>query len=856
MSPQSRATPHAEETVLMPAIGRRPAPTSPVEPRSHEPFPVPWLSIRERFDVVVEYLPEQTAVVCRGESITYGELNERALSGARSLVASLAGVRRPIAIDTECTLDCVVAIVTVLLSGYPLVLLDSQLPEQRRADILTRSNAVRFRPSELAALPAAPDAPLRSGIPTDAAVLLFTSGSTGKPKAVRQGQRLWLNQAADFHLTIGTSAADRVGMALPISFGGGLDVVMTALLNGATLHVLDPREVGIDAVPRWIAGEGLTTLHATPSLLRAVLRACEGTPALSRLRLVTTCGEAVHGEDVTRLRSQLGPNGCYCNLSGSSETGNLAFNMFPPGRPVPNGVLPVGVVAANKTVRLLGPDGRVVGPGEVGEIVVESDYLAEGYFVDGSRPAPADDRFGVTPRGARYFRMGDLGRFDDNGILHLVGRGDDAVKVRGYLVEPSEVESALRRLPAVEDAVVVARSEAGTGVLAGYVAVAPGDRAPSAADLRRELRNLVPDWMVPTHLVLMPALPRTERGKVDRRALPDPAPRPPVVAPMDGTEATVAALWAGILGVEKIGRDDDFVALGGDSLQTQQMLTRVEERFNVQLSSATLAGFPTLAQFAAHLDTTKSGVAAATSVLVPLRPDGVGEPVFAFAGAGSTALALLPLARELSRPVHGLQAHGLEGRGIPDWTVAGAARRFVKEIRSVQPHGPYTFVGHSLGGVIAMEAARLLESDGEQIRIVVCLDTLLGGPLSAGGPDLPRTEHTPPAVDAPAPGRGALWRTRFQLLTAGIVPRSAEKQWDLFHEVGRRVALLHKLRPWDGKVAVVMAEDNPDEPSWWPIIAPNVVSVDRVSGDHVGMLRAPHVARTAALVRAALERTT
>ncbi|CRK49612.1 putative non-ribosomal peptide synthetase [Rhodococcus sp. RD6.2] len=832
---------------------QHPATPQLAPPRGHEPFPVPWMSIRDRFDVVADWLPEQTAVVCQGEHITYSELRERAIGGARALVKSRKGVRRPIAIDTECTLDCVVAIVTVLVSGYPLVLLDSQLPEQRRTDILTRSHAARVRPSELAALPPSPDTPLHSGAPTDTAVLLFTSGSTGKPKAVRQGQRLWLNQAADFHTTLGTGASDRVGMALPISFGGGLDVVMTSLLNGATLHFLDPREVGIDAVPHWISSEQLTTLHATPSLLRAVMTACADTPSLSGLRLVTTCGEAVHGADVTRLRALLGPDASYCNLSGSSETGNLAFNAFPPGRPVPDGVLPVGVVAANKTVRLLGPDDAPVGPGEVGQIVVESDYLAEGYFVDGFGPGPLDDRFGTTDRGARSFRMGDLGRFDDDGFLHLVGRGDDAVKIRGYLVEPSEVESALRKIPAVEDAVVVARKlDNGSTTLVGYAALAQGDRAPSVADLRCELRSLLPDWMVPTNIVLMPTLPRNERGKVDRTALPDPTPRPPVVLPRSDTETTVAALWSQILGVDPIGRDDDFVSLGGDSLQTQQMLTQVEERFAVQFSSATLAGFPTLRQFSAHLDGTNSGAVAATSVLVPLHPDGIGRPVFAFAGAGSTALALLPLARELSRPVHGLQAHGLESRGLPDWTVAAAARRFLREIRRVQPHGPYAFVGHSLGGVIAMEVARLLEADGHHVQIVICLDTILGGPLSEGGPDLPRTAGTRPAVDGPAPSRGALWRTRFRLLTAGIVPRPAQKQWDLFHELGRRVALLHKLQPWHGRVAVVMAEDNPDEPSWWSIIAPNVVSVDRVSGDHVGMLRAPHVARTAALVRTAL----
>ncbi|MFF0817420.1 alpha/beta fold hydrolase [Rhodococcus sp. NPDC003318] len=827
--------------------------------RGYPPFAVPWTSIRERFEAVADALPDDVAVVCRGERITYAQLRDRALAGARALTAELGDTRRPVALDTSCSLACVVAVVTVLVSGHPLVLLDSQLPEERRADILTRSGARRYRPDDLAATTAAPTPTLPAVDPTDTAVLLFTSGSTGRPKAVRQGQRLWLNQAADFHTTLGIGAGDRVGMALPISFGGGMDVVVFTLLNGATLHFLDPREVGIEEVPQWISGEALTTLHATPSLLRAVVKVCADTPTLSGLRLVTTCGEAVHGDDVTRLRALLGPESTYCNLSGSSETGNLAFNEFPAQRPVPDRVLPVGVVAANKVVRLIGPDGRPVPIGQVGEIVVESDYLAEGYHVTRDGEATADvTKFGRTREGVRFFRMGDLGRFDEFGHLHLVGRGDDAVKVRGYLVEPADVESALRKLTSVDDAVVVAHRTETAAALTGYVAVSPDGRAPSAADLRRELRDTLPDWMIPAHIVLLPVLPRNERGKVDRAALPAPSPRPAHVPPAVGTETTLAELWAEILGVDRVGRDDDFTALGGDSLQTQQMLTRVGAQTDVALSSATLANFPTLRQFAAHLDEAAGATPVdRTSVLVPLRPGGSGEPVFAFAGAGSTALALLPLARELDphRPVHGLQAHGLERRGVPDWTIGAAARRYLREIRRVQPHGPYTFVGHSLGGVIAMAVARLLEADGETVRAVVCLDTILGGPLSVGGPDLPRTLATPPAVAGPPPSRSDLWRTRFRLLTAGVVQRPAQEQWDLFHELGRRVSLLHRLKPWHGRVAVVMAEDNPDEPSWWPVVAPNVVSVERVSGDHVGMLRAPHVTRTAALVRAALEHT-
>lgn len=822
-------------------------------------------SVRDRFTQVASSFPDATAVVCGEERVSYGTLHVRVSERARALAAHVDS--RPVALDADSDIDYLTAFLAVIFAGLPVVPLDSRLPEERRADICRRSGAVRLSPRELSALPPSPTTELPQIAPADCAVLLFTSGSTGTPKAVRQGHRLWLNQAREFRDRLGIGHGDRVGMPLPVGFGGGIDIVLSALLGGAELHMIDPRGSGIDALPGWLSATDPTTLHATPSLLRAVLRVCED-DALRALRLVTTCGEPIHGRDVRALRERLGPAAVYVNLYGSSETGNLAFEEFGPDRAIPDRILAAGTIAADKTVRLLGTDGTPVPPGDVGTLVVESPWLAEGYFTGPDGALAGDpDAFGVTDDGTRFFRTGDLGRFDDDGRLHLVGRRDDAVKVGGYLVEPDEVSSALRTLPGVDDAVVTAHRVGTTATLVGYVSVTRDRRAPSPADLRRELRALLPSWMVPPHVVLLPELPRNERGKVDRGALPPPPERPAHIPPNPGTESVLAAIWSEILGVTPIGRDDDFVSLGGDSLQTQQMLTRVAEQFALPASSATLAHHPTLWRFARHLDTlgrpdSSDGRSAQSSVLVPLQTGGTRPPVFAFAGAGSTALALLPLARELGpdQPVYGLQARGLERRGLPDWTIRSAARRYLRHIRRVQPTGPYFFVGHSLGGVIAMEVARMLERRGSIVDAVVCLDTILDGPLTAGGPELPRdtaaatTAATAAADPGSAPARRALWRTRAMLLTAGLWRYPAETQWTLFHDLGRRVALLHRFSPWHGPVDIVMAEDNPDDPRWWWMLAPGVTAVHRVAGDHVGMLRPPHVAATAAHVRAALDR--
>ena len=820
----------------------------------------PSANVSDRFDEIATRHADSVAVVCGGTSLTYRELQLQVTDRGAALAAQPGDRGTPVALDMESSADAIAAVMAVFRSGRPLILLDQQLPEARRAHIVERSGALRLSSRELSELAPVPTRNLPEPRETDCAVLLFTSGSTGEPKGVRQDHRLWLNQADELSAVLGLGPGHRMAAILPMSFGGGLDILLTALLCGAELHVLDPRVAGVEALPRWLAATEPTSLHATPSLLRATVDACTDGELLS-VRLVTTCGEAVHGGQIRELRQRLRPSATYCNLSGSSETGNLAFNMIRAGDEIPSGVLAAGRVSDRKTVHILDDDGRPVTDGEIGVLVVESAFIAAGYHTDVTGVVMGDpNAFGVSEAGVPQFRLGDLGRFGPNGGLHLVGRRDDAVKIRGYLVEPAEVTTALLDLDGIDEAVVMGVPSGGTTSLVAFAAVGRSGR--DAAAIRHELRTALPDWMVPAQVIVLPQLPRNERSKIDRAALQELVIRPDHRAPLGDTETDLAVLWGEILGSAELGRDDDFLALGGDSLQVQQLLARVSAAFGVTLVTGDLMLHPTIRLLAARID--DAGVPSPgrrkgsrrSGVLVPLQVGGNRQPVFAFAGAGSPAMSMAPLARALGadRPVYGLQAHGLERRGFPDWTISHASRRCVREIRSVQESGPYVFVGHSLGGVIAMETARLLEQQGEEVSAVICLDTILTGPLSSGGP-------TPWTVDTGSTGevvtdepvdRKNLWRTRAMLITAGLWRYPTQTQWNLFHDLGRRVALMHRLRPWDGPVHIVMADDNPDDPRWWPSVATSVRSSTRIEGDHNGILQPPYVGRTAELVRDAL----
>lgn len=838
---------------------------------------------------------EAVAVRTPDGSITYAELAARAQDRGRAIAAAVPDRDRPVAVETESDIDSVAAILAVLCSGRPLVLLDPFLPDDRRGHILELSGARELSPAEIRALPAAPE-PVPEPAPGDIAVLIFTSGSTGRPKGVAHTQRGWTNQARDGREFMGLRPDDRAAVLLQLSFGAGFDCLVMTLINGATMLLWDVRRRSAADLRDWLDREAATTAHATPSLLRAWLAGSAGadgagrTGGLNDLRLLSVCGEPSHHSDVELARRTVLSRGTFCCWSGSSETGDLAFNLFPRDRAVVPGPLAAGTPAAGKRIRIVGDDGDDVPVGQTGEIVVESRYLAAGYHRDRALTA---DRFVRLDDGRTRFYTGDLGRFDETGDLLLLGRLDDAIKVRGYRVEPAEVEFALRQLPWAVDAAVVADRDAGE--LTGYLAVDPATWAPAPSEVRAALRDSLPEWMAPRHIVVLTEFPRTERGKVDRAALPPPPER--VIEPVRGpTEAALAALWCTVLGLDEVGRSEDFTALGGDSLAAARMLADLRDRWLVDLSTAEFAETPTVAGLAVLLDDAHRDRAqtAARGTLSRLR-DGTGVPLFFAAGAGSPAAALLPVVRELpgDGPVYGLQAHGLEQRGRADRSIRAAARRAIREIRAVQPAGPYRFAGYSYGGFVMLEAAAILHGRGERANVVL-IDTLFepelrarlaagrDGEAVAGTADtgdtlpLPDRRTTGTATGAatftasavpPARGTGArmlsawnrAWNRaamRFLVATAGLWRLPATLQWTVFWDLGRASIRQHRPTPYPGSVTMIAAESNPDDPATWSLLATGGVTEVRVPGDHHSMMRAPFAAGTAAAVHAALAANT
>jgi thioesterase domain-containing protein len=386
---------------------------------------------------------------------------------------------------------------------------------------------------------------------------------------------------------------------------------------------------------------------------------------------------------------------------------------------------PIGRPLANTSIFILDRDGTPVPDLAPGELMIGGEGLARGYRGDHELTAA---RFAPFPRlGAeRLYRTGDLVRRRGDGAVEFLGRTDNQVKIRGFRIGLEEVETALAKHPRIGAAAVRARPDpSGESSLTAYVA---GDSLSEAdvPELRRFLRDLLPAYMIPTHFMPLPALPMTASGKIDRQRLPAPRPTgaPRGRRPRDDLERTLVGLWREVLGLPAVGLDDDFFDLGGHSLLACMLMARIEAVLGRELPLVTLFQSPTIASLA---DTLRSADEPAFSHLVPLRPTGVGSPLFIVHGIFGNVLQLKALAERLPvpRPVHALQARGVDPRQEPHASIAEMVGAYVAAVRQAQPRGPYALAGYSYGGLVAYEMARALRAGGETVELLALIETEL-----------------------------------------------------------------------------------------------------------------------------------
>jgi amino acid adenylation domain-containing protein len=540
--------------------------------------------------------------------------------------------------------------------------------------------------------------------PDDIATIYFTSGSTGAPKGVLDRHRNIVHNAMRYTVALVITPADRLSLVQPPSSSAVMSSIFSALLNGAALfpYRLDAERLG--GLAAWIEAERITIYHSVPSILR---RALGFGGVLPDVRVVRLEGDRSFGQEMATWRRHFPPGTLVANGLGTTETGLCRQLIVRVEDEVPDGIMPVGHPVTDMTVRITDEQGDALQPGAVGEIAVTSRYLALGYLDDAALTAVAFTTDPLRPE-LRTYRTGDLGRLRPDGCLEFLGRSDGQSKVLGQRVEPAEVEAALATIPGVR-AVGVRVVDDGSGegrVVAWVVAVV------DESELRAGAAARLPAHMRPARWCRVEALPLTATGKVDRRALVEPADDAPTASAgtSDGLEAQVTAIMRGVLR-RPIGRHDDFFAMGGDSLGAVDVVLALERATGRRLPPSLLLGAPTVARITEAM--AEGSLDGRPSLLAPAA-SGPGATLVLVPSHYGHPLAYAALARHLegSRPVLASDASQAvdDGEGEP---LESIAARHVAAIRGARPEGPYLLGGFCFGGAVAYEMARQLALAGD-----------------------------------------------------------------------------------------------------------------------------------------------
>jgi amino acid adenylation domain-containing protein len=697
--------------------------------------------LHQLFEKQAARTPGKIALVFDGQEMTYRELDARANALANHLRGFGVGPDVLVGLLVERSLDMVVGLLGILKAGGAYVPLDPSFPASRLSYMAEDSKMkvlvthrgleenLAVRPSttvrldsdwsEIAKGQSASTNPAALS-ENNLAYVLYTSGSTGKPKGVAIAHAAIVNFVLSMKEEPGFTEADTLLAVTTLSFDiAGLELYLPLITGGKV--VIASREDAHDParLQERINESQCSVMQATPATWRALIHS--GWRGSANLKILCG-GEALPRDLANELVARCGE---LWNMYGPTET-----TVWSAVQRVERGEGPVSIgrPIANTQVYVLDKNRNLVPRGTVGELYIGGDGLARGYL---NRDELTRERFVPSPfvRNALMYRTGDLARWLPDGTVECLGRGDNQVKIRGFRIELGEVESALAGHPGVRQCVVVAREDVpGDKLLAAYFVPRDAVASPVPADLRAHLKSALPDYMIPSAFVAMERFPLTPNGKIDRKALPKPHDQSvdsptESLAPRDVLDQILMQIWSKILRLKHVGLRDNFFELGGHSLAAVHMMAEIKNQTGKTLPLATLFHTSTIEALADVLR--KDGWKPSWSSLVPIRPQGSKPPLFLIHGAEGNVLLYRQVTQYLDKdqPVYGLQSQGLNGNDAIFTTFQEMAAAYIKEIKTVQPRGPYNFGGYCLGGVVALEMARQLMEAGEKVERVIMLES-------------------------------------------------------------------------------------------------------------------------------------
>lgn len=838
--------------------------------------------VHELVQEQAERRPRSVAVIQGERHLTFRELNGRANQLARFLLKRGVGPETFVGICLEPSFDLAISLLAILKAGGACVPLDPNYPAERLAHMLDDTRApliltnqrmmsqMGHRGADVIDLEGwwplieeeSRENPDSQTTPENLAYVIYTSGSTGKPRGVLLTHAGFVNHHLAAQKIYGLQASDRVLQFSSISFDIAVEEIFPTWISGATL-VLRTEEtpLAVPAFLEWIGEQGVTVLDLPTAYWHEMVYQLMQTKGSlpPGLRLTIVGGEKALSKALSAWTGLAAGRVRWINTYGPSEASVIATAYEPkPGDQVPL-VLPIGRPIDNTRIYLLDRYMNPVPVGVTGELYIGGVGVARGYL---NRPELTAERFLPDPFSdeawARLYRTGDLARYLPSGEIEFLGRRDEQVKIRGFRVEAGEVEAALGQYANIRECVVVARQVAdGQKQLIAYV-VPTRDPAPTSNELRGFLQSKLPDYMVPSAFVILSALPLTHNGKVNKKALPDPQEPQGGLnrigkTPRDASQAQLLQIWEEVLSKKPIGIDQNFFELGGHSLLAVRLMYRVEQTFSKRLPITALFQAPTVEKLAGLLR--QEDCSQAWSSLVPIQTAGSRPPFFCVHGIGGTVLRFRDLARLVApdQPFYGLQAQGLDGLRSPYTKVEDMAQHYLKEIRTLQPEGPYYLGGYSFGGTVALEIARMLQAERHEVGLLVLIDTVPGRLKTAGSLvqkylRLPADQKVLHLVRKIRAVKKSL-RRRIAML---MLPSNLKKVKAACYIAARN----YTPHSYHGPVVLIQASEktlgNLNEQAGWLELAPQV-KIHEVIGHHGNIVDEPQVRDLANLLQECLD---
>lgn len=698
-------------------------------------FPERNSCIHQLIEAQVEKTPDKIAIDFEGRTVTYREVNERANRLAYWLQGRGVGPEVLVAVCLDRSIEMIVGLLAVLKSGGAYVPLDPEFPTDRLRYMFEDSKpAVLMTQTSLQPVwdkvgfeietfhvdrgahllddqPASN--PLAAVGPDSRAYVIYTSGSTGRPKGCELIHHGVVNFMKSMELRPGIGASDVIVAATTVSFDIAVLELLLPLTIGARIALASRATARTPQnMAKLLREKSVTIAQGAPTSWRLLVDS--GWKGQDNLKIL--CGGEAFPRDLANELVRRVP--AVWNMYGPTETTVWStIHLVTAG----SDPVPIGRPIHNTQIYILDSNLKPVPPGELGEIFIGGDGLARGYL---NKPDVTSERFIQNPipdqSSRRIYRTGDLGRFLPNGDIQYEGRCDHQIKIHGVRVEPEEIEKPILEYSGVKQCLVVARADAaGDKRLVGYIVPRPGETIQSQ-QLRQHLTTKLPKYLVPSAFVSLPEFPVTFNGKIDRKALPDPE-QPAntgggvAEGPRDDIEYRLVTIWEDVLRVKPVGLRDNFFDLGGHSLLAARLLGRIEQSIGKELPLAALLDAPTVEEQARIIrgqDGPSPSKSAGRTTEIPLF----------YLGADPTFQPLSQRLRAL-HPFHSLGIQASIVRTLADRSFESIARHFVAAIRERRPHGPYMLGGWCAHGLLAFEAAQQLSAAGEDVALVIMLET-------------------------------------------------------------------------------------------------------------------------------------